>query len=110
MSTNISKEQALDDLDVLHTYALKQDHIKHNELMDACMKRAAETLNAQSKRIKTLEGALAFYKDGFYLEAKRSRTGVNLSEWKPTESLLNDCGQRALDALQEQLLGPIEQI
>jgi len=50
-------------------------------------------------RIEALEAALQFYKDGFRYHPKRTSTGINLSEWKPTEELLNDCGEIALAAL-----------
>lgn len=46
-------------------------------------------------RIEELEAALQFYKDGFRYHPKRTSTGINLSEWKPTEELLNDCGEIA---------------
>lgn len=46
--------------------------------------------------------ALTFYRDGFRYHPKRSRTGVNLSEWRPTEGLLADCGERARAALQPE--------
>jgi hypothetical protein len=43
--------------------------------------------------------ALEFYRNGFQLHPKRSKTGVDLSKWKPTEALLEDCGNRADTAL-----------
>ena len=49
--------------------------------------------------IERLRAALAFYRDGFFYEPKRSKTGIDLSEWKPKEALLEDCGNRALEAL-----------
>jgi hypothetical protein len=53
-------------------------------------------------RNKKLEVALRFYKDGFKYHPKRTITGINLSEWKPTEELLNDCGETAIAALGEK--------
>ncbi|QPF81714.1 Lar family restriction alleviation protein [Bradyrhizobium genosp. L] len=47
-----------------------------------------------------LREALEFYRDNFKLHQKRTRMGVGLSEWKPTEALLEDCGERARAALQ----------
>jgi hypothetical protein len=52
-----------------------------------------------TSRNKELEEALRFYKDGFKYHPKRTITGINLSEWKPTEELLNDCGETARAAL-----------
>jgi len=51
------------------------------------------------ERIEALEAALQFYRDGFRYHAKRTSTGINLSEWKPTEELLNDCGETARSVL-----------
>lgn len=47
--------------------------------------------------------ALEFYRDGFQYHPKRSKTGINLSEWKPKEALLEDCGERARSVLSELL-------
>lgn len=49
--------------------------------------------------IANLMSALKFYRDNFKLHPKRSKTGLNMSEWKPTEALLDDCGNRADQAL-----------
>lgn len=49
---------------------------------------ATEQLEAAMK-------ALKFYRDGFRYHPKRTSTGINMSEWKPTEALPDDCGERA---------------
>jgi len=51
--------------------------------------------------VERLREALTFYRDGFQYHPKRTKTGINLSEWKPTEALLDDCGERARAALKE---------
>lgn len=43
--------------------------------------------------------ALEFYRDGFEYHPKHSRTGLNLSVWRPKQALLDDCGNLALEAL-----------
>jgi hypothetical protein len=43
--------------------------------------------------------ALELYRDGFIYHPKRTKTGVDLSEWKPNEKLLDDCGNAARAAL-----------
>ncbi|GHC61466.1 hypothetical protein [Limoniibacter endophyticus] len=43
--------------------------------------------------------ALEFYRDAFQLHPKRGPTGINHSEWLPKPALLEDCGNKALDAL-----------
>lgn len=50
-------------------------------------------------RIDELEAALRFYRDGFVLQPQRTALGIDLSEWKPTEALLDDCGSTASEAL-----------
>lgn len=55
-----------------------------------------------TSRNKELEAALQFYRDGFRYHVKRTSMGINLSEWKPTEELLNDCGETAIAALGEK--------
>jgi len=60
---------------------------------------AADCIEAQDKRNKELEAALQFYRDGFRYHVKRTSMGINLSEWKPTEELLNDCGETARSVL-----------
>lgn len=52
-------------------------------------------MNAIENAIKALE----LYRDGFTFNPKRTRTGVDLSEWKPNEKLLDDCGNAARVAL-----------
>jgi hypothetical protein len=46
-----------------------------------------------------LREALAFYRDGFCLEQKRGKTGINHSTWNATQALLSDCGEIARAAL-----------
>lgn len=63
----------------------------------------AETaLAAKDAEITRLREALTFYKDGFKFIPKRGPTGLNHSEWQPTDELLMDCGNKALDALEEK--------
>lgn len=69
------------------------------EWIQNAAQEAADFIEAQAKRIKKLEAALQFYKDGFRYHAKRTSSGINLSEWKPTEELLNDCGETACAVL-----------
>lgn len=38
---------------------------------------------------------IEFYRDGFQYHPKRTKTGINLSEWKPKKALLDDCGEIA---------------
>jgi multidrug resistance efflux pump len=66
------------------------------ELIDADL--LARAVKAEDQ-IAAKDAALAFYRDGFFYEPKRSKTGIDLSEWKPKEALLEDCGNRASAAL-----------
>ncbi|MBM7328757.1 hypothetical protein JS562_37700 [Agrobacterium sp. S2] len=50
---------------------------------------------ALEAKIAAAEKALEFYRDGFKYHPKRTSTGINVSEWKPTQSLLDDCGETA---------------
>jgi len=63
---------------------------------------ARDLLNDQDAKIEALEAKLAvaekaleFYRDGFKYHPKRTSTGINVSEWKPTQTLLDDCGETA---------------
>jgi hypothetical protein len=69
------------------------------EALGDALKVSLETCMEMSERNKELETALQFYKDGFRYHVKRTSTGINLSEWKPTEELLNDCGETARSVL-----------
>lgn len=62
--------------------------------------RAAMNMSATISETRALRDALAFYRDGFQLHPKRTRTGIDLSEWKPKKALLDDCGNIALNALE----------
>lgn len=46
-------------------------------------------------KLAVAEKALEFYRDGFKYHPKRTSTGINVSEWKPTQTLLDDCGETA---------------
>lgn len=50
-------------------------------------------------RIEDMEKALRFYREGFVLHPSRTTLGVAMSEWHPTEALLDDCGSIATEAL-----------
>jgi len=46
-----------------------------------------------------IKSALEFYRDAFQFHPKRGPTGVDHSEWKPKPILIEDCGNRAIEAL-----------
>ena len=52
------------------------------------------------QEIARLRKALEFYQDGFRYYPKYTKLGLNLSEWRPTEELLEDCGNTAKEALE----------
>lgn len=54
------------------------------------------------KEFERLKAALIFYRDGFTLHPKRTITGIDLSTWKPKKTLLEDCGEVAISALEKQ--------
>lgn len=59
----------------------------------------AHAVNASSQaEIERLRTALEFYRDGFQFHTDPRRAGL---EWKPTETLLDDCGNVARAALSE---------
>lgn len=62
--------------------------------------RHAMSMGATTSDTRILREALTFYRDGFQLHPKRSRTGIDLSEWRPTQALLDDCGNTAMNALE----------
>jgi len=71
------------------------------------MCRERDALQAAEAEIARLRDALTFYRNGFERKTKRSKTGLVLSvEYVPTETLLNDCGNRAIDALDFAALQP----
>lgn len=77
---------------------------KGRDAVDAAWCERVATLTAttvaQAAQIEAMRGALTFYRNGFERKTKRSKTGLVLSvEYVPTETLLNDCGNRADDAL-----------
>ena len=93
----------MDDLVRRHlVYRLREKYDSDWDVADELCSEAADCIEEQDKRNKELEAALQFYKDGFRYHAKRTSTGINLSEWKPTEELLNDCGETARSALEEK--------
>jgi hypothetical protein len=70
---------------------------------DATLNFAAAACNSIIPLLDELERktkALEFYRDGFTYTPKRTRTGIDLSEWKPSEGLLVDCGNIARAALE----------
>jgi hypothetical protein len=81
---------------VLREHAKKQ--FADPETDDMTVSLAADLAEAQAQ-IAAARSALEFYKDGFKYHPRRSKTGINLSECKPTDALLEDCGERALQAL-----------
>ena len=56
-------------------------------------------IKALEAKLAAAERALEFYRDGFKYHPKRTSTGINVSEWKPTQTLLDDCGETARAAL-----------
>lgn len=67
--------------------------VSNNTLLEA-----APELLADWKRMRE---ALEFYRDNFVKHYKRGPTGIDHSTWKPTEALLDDCGERARAALEQ---------
>lgn len=66
----------------------------------ARIEQLAASLTAAEAKVEKLRGALKFYRNGFERKAKRSKTGLLLSvDYIPTQALLDDCGNRAIDAL-----------
>ena len=70
--------------------SLREQVVSANEQRDAAVREA--------ERLKT---ALKFYSEGFIPRpAKRNKYGLNPGlEWKPSEALLDDCGNVAMEAL-----------
>lgn len=48
---------------------------------------------------RELVEALSFYRDQWVAENNRTRFGLGGLEWRPTEALLDDCGEQARAAL-----------
>lgn len=64
---------------------------------DVSMNDLIETKRKQAELIKVLVEALIFYKRGFYcVPAFKHIGGLN---WEPTDSLLEDCGNHATEAI-----------
>lgn len=59
---------------------------------------AVNSFASSQAEIQRLRTALAFYRDGFQFHTNPRRAGL---EWKPTEALLDDCGNIARIALAE---------
>lgn len=82
--------------DLHDTLTEERDRLK--EIVDgtglATAAIAAERDRLAKANAELLAG-LEFYRDGFRYHPKRSVTGISLSEWKPTERLLDDCGETA---------------
>lgn len=76
------------------------------ELEKLCNDTEAEALGYASDKaeleakLAAANKALEFYRDGFKYHPKRTATGINISEWKPTNALLEDCGETARAALE----------
>lgn len=74
---------------------------------DAAMKIASSIVeevddsapHLRAELLQEMREALEFYKAGFRFHPKRTSTCVNLSTWEPTAALLEDCGNRAMNAL-----------
>lgn len=62
---------------------------------------ANEQRDAAVREVERLREALKFYSEGFIPRpAKRNKYGLNPGlEWKPSEALLDDCGNVAMEAL-----------
>lgn len=81
------------------TCALKERRwLRTEQEMHSAWRKRAEAAEA---RVRVLEKALSFYRDGFRLHAKRGPTGIDHSEWKPKRELLEDCGEKACAALSD---------
>ena len=89
------------------TLAQKPDRIGELEgERDEALRRAAEwrltAIGAEARadtlaaRLKEAVEGLEFYKSGFKRTVKRTKLGVAVEEWKPTEELLDDCGNIAV--------------
>lgn len=67
----------------------------------ASLLRAASERDAAVREVERLREALKFYSEGFIPRpAKRNKYGLNPGlEWKPSEALLDDCGNVAMEAL-----------
>lgn len=66
------------------------------EALSADLEKVQCELDAAVLRVNDLETALKFYRDAW--QYKPGPTGLGL-EWSPKEELLDDCGNRAKDAL-----------
>ncbi|NTG07188.1 hypothetical protein [Rhizobium rhizogenes] len=56
---------------------------------------AVSELSRIEEKLAEAVKVMEFYRDGFKYHPKRSSTGINLSEWKPTPALIDDCGETA---------------
>lgn len=74
----------------INAFAIRAFH--HDEVMHDEM---AARQQAEG-RVKVLEEALAFYRDGWAFKADKRRAGLT---WHPKETLLDDCGNIAKAAL-----------
>lgn len=119
-------DEAADEIDcgdgcekVSYDYSCNYSECRAREKGEYCPNDVAETLRALAKaarsrtlasspppssditpeRIREMEKALEFYRDGFAYFPKRTKTGIDLSEWRPKPVLLDDCGERAKRAL-----------
>lgn len=63
--------------------------------------RIASALNLDPilSEIKRMREALAFYRDEFHPKVHKPMPGASGITFHPSEALLDDCGQRAMDAL-----------
>lgn len=79
------------------TFASNMAAVEAETMMNAWAERP--TLLA---RVEELEGALAFYRDGWSFKTNPKRAGL---AWHPKEALLDDCGNRARAALSRKTGG-----
>lgn len=68
------------------------------DLLALADRQQAEIAAVTAERDRLRE-ALQFYRDGFQYHWRRSETGIDLSQWRPKQELLDDCGNRAIEAL-----------
>lgn len=80
-----SSECCREDARALESCAPFDELQRQNELLEAQLKAARE--------------ALEFYRDAFQFVPRRTKTGIDLSIWRAKDALLEDCGERAIAAL-----------
>ena len=98
-----------DGLEAAHAayerYGQKGD-LRSQRLSDGCLstvitaylKVVDERLSAAEQQVRDMRAGLEFYRDGFTFTTNPRYGGL---EWKPTETLLDDCGNTARLLLKE---------